>query len=303
MRRCKGERPHGRSPPRNRKRRCRGNCHAPEGHNPSRDWPQLRKILTRQKQNRHWIEISTSAAEYRDAPALEKESRASAAASRNRRSRHSQKAASEWGLSKIEDLYAAVGFGKYSARQVLTKVLGESAKPADSNVDDTKPTLVKTVKRMLGLGEAPLVVKGHDDLLVFRAKCCNPIPGDEIVGYITRGRGVAVHTRACPNVQNSLYQAERRIAVEWGGASAATFPVQLAIRAKDRAGLLAEITAVISAAGSNIRNLESRPDRLNARIEASLEIADRRQLESILANIRKISGVQGVERVYQPTGD
>ena len=73
--------------------------------------------------------------------------------------------------------------------------------------------------------------------------------------------------------------------------------------AKDRAGLLAEITAVISAAGSNIRNLESRPDRLNARIEASLEIADRRQLESILANIRKISGVQGVERVYQPTGD
>jgi (p)ppGpp synthase/HD superfamily hydrolase len=99
-----------------------------------------------------------------------------------------------------------------------------------------------------------------------------------------------------------LYQAERRIAVEWGGASAATFR-SARHPAKDRAGLLAEITAVISAAGSNIRNLESRPDRLNARIEASLEIADRRQLESILANIRKISGVQGVERVYQPTGD
>jgi GTP diphosphokinase / guanosine-3',5'-bis(diphosphate) 3'-diphosphatase len=185
---------------------------------------------------------------------------------------------------------------------VLTKVLGEAAKPAET-ADDSKPTFVKTVKRMLGIGEAPLVVKGHDDLLVFRAKCCNPIPGDEIVGYITRGRGVAVHTRSCPNVQNLLYQSERRIAVEWGGQSAATFPVQLAIRAKDRAGLLAEITAVISGAGSNIRNLESRPDRLNARIEASLEILDRRQLESILANIRKISGVHGVERVYQPTGD
>ncbi len=214
-----------------------------------------------------------------------------------------QKAASEWGLSKIEDLYAAVGFGKYSARQVLTKVLGEAAQPAQSDVDDTKPTLVKTVKRMLGFGEAPLVVKGHDDLLVFRAKCCNPIPGDEIVGYITRGRGVAVHTRTCPNVQNLMYQVERRIAVEWGGESAATFPVQLAIRAKDRAGLLAEITAVISGAGSNIRNLESRPDKLNARIGASLEIADRRQLESILNNIRKISGVHGVDRVYQPSGD
>ena len=144
------------------------------------------------------------------------------------------------------------------------------------------------------------MVKGHDDLLVYRAKCCNPIPGDEIVGYITRGRGVAVHTRTCPNVQNLMYQAERRIAVEWGGSSEATFPVQLTIRARDRAGLLADITAVISGAGSNIHNLESRPDRTNARIDANLEIADKRQLETILANIKKISGVFGVERVYQP---
>src|SRR5438552_1199704 len=148
-----------------------------------------------------------------------------------------------------------------------------------------------------------LTQKGHHpsrDLLVYRAKCCNPIPGDEIVGYITRGRGVAVHTRTCPNVQNLLYQAERRIAVEWGGGSEATFPVQLTIRARDRAGLLADITAVISGAGSNIHNLESRPDRTNARIDANLEIADKRQLETILANIKKISGVFGVERVYQP---
>ena len=94
-------------------------------------------------------------------------------------------------------------------------------------------------------------------------------------------------------------QTERRIAVEWGGEGAATFQVQLLIRAKDRAGLLADITAVISGAGSNIHSLESRPDRLNARIDASLEIADRRQLETILANIRKVSGIHGVERVYQ----
>src|SRR5207302_2284804 len=135
--------------------------------------------------------------------------------------------ASDYGLSQLEDLYAAVGFGKYSARQVLSRVLGESPKAQPAETEDAKPTLVKAVKRMLGIGEAPLIVKGHDDLLVYRAKCCNPIPGDEIVGYITRGRGVAVHTRACPNVQNLMYQAERRIAVEWGGESAATFPVQL----------------------------------------------------------------------------
>ena len=164
---------------------------------------------------------------------------------------------------------------------------------------DAKPTLVKTVKRMLGFGEAPLIVKGEDDLLVFRAKCCNPIPGDDIIGYVTRGRGVAVHTRVCPNVQNLMYQTERRIAVEWGGGSAAIFPVELLIRAKDRPGLLAEITAVISDAGSNIRTLESRPDRQNARVEASLEISDKKQLESILSNIRRVNGVYGVERIYR----
>jgi GTP diphosphokinase / guanosine-3',5'-bis(diphosphate) 3'-diphosphatase len=274
-----------------------------KGHSPSRDWLSFVKSSHAKSKIRHWINLhEREEATEMGRRLLEKESRAFGRSLKKIPEGDLQEAASEWGLSKIEDLYAAVGFGKYSARQVLTKVLGESAQPR-TDVDETKPTLVRTVKRMLGFGEAPLVVKGHDDLLVFRAKCCNPIPGDEIVGYITRGRGVAVHTRSCPNVQNLMYQAERRIAVEWGGDSAATFPVQLAIRAKDRAGLLAEITAVISGAGSNIRNLESRPDRLNARIEASLEIADRRQLESILANIRKISGVHGVERVYQPSGD
>lgn len=275
-----------------------------KGHRPSRDWLSFVKSSHAKSKIRHWINLhEREEATDMGRRLLEKESRAFGRSLKKIDEADLQKAASDYGLSKIEDLFSAVGFGKYSARQVLVKVLGESARPAQSDVDDTKPTLVKTVKRMLGIGEAPLVVKGHDDLLVFRAKCCNPIPGDEIVGYITRGRGVAVHTRTCPNVQNLMYQAERRIAVEWGGKSAATFPVQLTIRAKDRAGLLAEITAVISGAGSNIRNLESRPDRLNARIEASLEIADRRQLESILANIRKISGVHGVERVYAPAGD
>src|SRR5262250_503921 len=274
-----------------------------KGHGPSRDWLSFVKSSGAKSKIRHWINVHERAeATEMGRRLLEKESRAFGRSLKKIEDGELQKAAADYGLSKIEDLYAAVGFGKYSARQVLSKVLGDGAKPAEG-ADDGKPTLVKTVKRMLGIGEAPLVVKGHDDLLVYRAKCCNPIPGDEIVGYITRGRGVAVHTRLCPNVQNLLYQSERRIAVEWGGESAATFPVQLAIRAKDRAGLLAEITAVISNAGSNIRNLESRPERLNARIEASLEIVDRRQLENILANIRRISGVHGVERVYQSSGE
>jgi GTP pyrophosphokinase len=271
-----------------------------KGHHPSRDWLSFVKSSSAKSKIRHWInEQEREEAKEMGKRLLENEARHFGRSLKKIPEADLLKLTADYGLSKIEDLYAAVGFGKYSARQILTRVLGEPAKVEETSAADTGPTLVKTVKRMLGFGEAPLIVKGHDDLLVYRAKCCNPIPGDEIVGYITRGRGVAVHTRACPNVQNLMYQIERRIAVEWGGSSTATFPVQLTIRARDRAGLLAEITAVISGAGSNIHSLESRPDRANARIDANLEIADRRQLETILVNIRKISGVLGVERVYQ----
>src|SRR6266403_2229360 len=274
-----------------------------KGHHPSRDWLSFVKSSHAKSKIRHWInEKEREEAKEMGKKLLETEARHFGRSLKKIPEADLLKFASDHGLAKIEDLYAAVGFGKFSARQILARVLGENAKEEEPDTADSTPTIVKTVKRMLGFGEAPLIVKGYDDLLVYRAKCCNPIPGDEIVGYITRGRGVAVHTRLCPNVQNLMYQTERRITVEWGGGGSATFPVQLSIRAKDRAGLLAEITAVISGAGSNIHNLESRPDRNTARVDANLEIVDKRQLETIVANIRKISGVYGVERVYQASG-
>ena len=271
-----------------------------KGHKPSRDWLSFVKSSHARTKIKHWINVQErEEATEMGTRLLEKEARQFGRSLKKIPEADLLKLASDYGLSKLEDLYAAVGFGKYSARQVLTRVLGEPEKDTQTEAEESKPTLVKTVKRMLGFGEAPLIVKGHDDLLVYRAKCCNPIPGDDIVGYITRGRGVAVHTRTCPNVQNLLYQTERRIAVEWGTPGEAKFLVHLVVRAKDRAGLLADITAIFSNAGCNIQNLESRPDRLNAQIDVNLEIIDRRQLESILASIRKITGVYGVERVYQ----
>ncbi len=271
-----------------------------KGHKPSRDWLSFVKSSHAKSKIRHFINTQErEEATEMGRRLLENESRNFPKGLKRIPAEDLQKLSEEYGLSRPEDLFAAVGFGKFSARQVLSRYFGEPSKEAEKPEEDAKPTLVKAVKRMLGFGEAPLIVKGQDDLLVFRAKCCNPIPGDDIVGYVTRGRGVAVHTRACPNVQNLLYQTERRIAVEWGGSNVTTFPVELLIRAKDRPGLLAEVTAVISGAGSNIRALESRPDKQNARVEASLEITDKRQLESILANIRRIQGVYGVERIFQ----
>jgi GTP diphosphokinase / guanosine-3',5'-bis(diphosphate) 3'-diphosphatase len=271
-----------------------------KGHKPSRDWLSFVKSSHAKSKIRHFINTQERhEATEMGRRLLENESRNFPKGLKKIPEEDLQKLSSEYGLSKVDDLFAAVGFGKYSARQVLTRYFGEPGKGQEGQEEEAKPTLVKTVKRMLGFGEAPLIVKGHDDLLVFRAKCCNPIPGDDIVGYVTRGRGIAVHTRTCPNVQNLMYQTERRIPVEWGGGTSATFPVQLLIRAKDRPGLLAEITAVISGAGSNIRTLDSRPDRQNARVEASVEIMDKRQLETILTNIRRVQGVYGVERIFQ----
>ena len=154
-----------------------------------------------------------------------------------------QRVAAEYGCSRVEDLYADLGYGKWSARQVLAKATGQ---PLGEAPEEKQPKLVSTVKRMLGMDDAAIVVRGHDDLMVYRSKCCNPIPGDDIIGYVTRGRGIAVHSKNCPNVENLLYEAERRIPVEWAGSTQATFPVRLRIFTEDRPGMLAAITSVIS---------------------------------------------------------
>ena len=174
-----------------------------KGHKPSRDWLSFVKSSHARTKIKHWINVQErQEATEMGIRLLEKEARQFGRSLKKIPEADLLKFASDSGLSKLDDLYAAVGFGKYSARQILTKVLGEPEKGSQTDTEESTPTLVKTVKRMLGFGEAPLVVKGHDDLLVYRAKCCNPIPGDDIIGYITRGRGVAVHTRTCPNVQN-----------------------------------------------------------------------------------------------------
>jgi GTP pyrophosphokinase len=151
---------------------------------------------------------------------------------------------------------------------------------------------------MLGMHDAAILVRGHDDLMVYRSKCCNPIPGDDIIGYVTRGRGIAVHSKNCPNVENLLYEAERRIPVEWADATQASFPVRLRIFTEDRPGMLAAITAVISDEKANIRTFESDGGGLRARIEVALDVTDRKQFERIVTGIKRIAGVFDIERVY-----
>jgi guanosine-3',5'-bis(diphosphate) 3'-pyrophosphohydrolase len=267
-----------------------------KGHTPSRDWLSFVRTSRARSKIRQWINLH----EQQQATELgrrlvEKEARQFGIRLKKIPAEAWQRVASEYGCAKLDDLYAGLGYGKWSPRQVLGKAVGQ---PLAEPVAEP-PRLVTKMKRALGFRDSSILVRGFGDLMVYRAKCCNPIRGDEIVGYVTRGRGVAVHQAACPNVQNLLYQSERRIPVEWTGSAEATYPVRLIILTADRPGMLAEITKVISEEDANIHTLETRGDKLRARIEISLEIHDRRQLERILANIRKISGVFDVTRQYR----
>jgi guanosine-3',5'-bis(diphosphate) 3'-pyrophosphohydrolase len=268
-----------------------------KGHSPSRDWLNFVCSSRARSKIRHWINLhERQQATEVGRRILEREARVCGISLKKIPEADLQRVATEYGCGRVEDLYAELGYGKFSARQILAKATGQ---PLVEKPEEPQPKLVSTVKRILGIRNAAIQVRGQDDLMVYRAKCCNPIPGDEITGYVTRGRGVAVHNRSCPNVQKLLYEPERKITVEWVGSTEATFPVRLLIRTEDRPGILAAVTAAISEAGSNIRTLVTSSDHVQARIEVAMEIGDRKQLERIFANVKKIPGVFDVERLFR----
>jgi len=227
------------------------------------------------------------------------------------------KVATEYGLGTEAELLAGVGFGKYSARQVLNKLEPGStmaAEPATMEsavgnaVGNTIGQMSEAVKRVFfGKGSDSLQVEGQDDLLVYRARCCNPIRGEEIIGYVTRGKGVAVHARSCPNVQNLLYESDRRIQVEWaptpteaGAAKAQTYPVKLTVLCDDRSGLLKEFTAIIADDGTNIRSVDSKSESDGtAVVDFIVETVDVRHLNRLVQNLRRVPGVRDVQRVQK----
>jgi guanosine-3',5'-bis(diphosphate) 3'-pyrophosphohydrolase len=267
-----------------------------KGHEPSRDWLSFVHTSRARTKIRQWIHLhEREQATDVGKRLLEKEARHAGVSIKRVPAEEWQRVASEYGCSRVEDLYAELGYGKWSARQVLAKATGQ-ALPDTSEEKQPKPG--STIKRVMGVDDAAIIVRGHDDLMVYRSKCCNPIPGDDIIGYVTRGRGIAVHSKICPNVENLLYEPERRIPVEWAGEAHATFPVRLRIFTEDRPGMLAAITTVISDMGANIRTFESGGESIRARIDVALDVRDRKQLEEILNGIKRIPGVFDIERVY-----
>jgi GTP pyrophosphokinase len=204
------------------------------------------------------------------------------------------KALADFAVSKADDLFATIGYGKVQPKQVLVRLV-----PAESlREKPPEGAVASVVRRVLGTGEEKIKVRGFDDLMVFRARCCNPIRGEKIVGYITRGKGVSVHSATCPNVVNLLYDPERRIDVEWDKSDAvARYTVKLTMEVEDRKGLLAAVSAKIADINTNIKNMEARTDEgAHARIDMTVEISDLKHLERVIKSLRGVEGVIGVER-------
>ncbi len=274
------------------------------GHQPSRDWLSAVKTSRARNKIKHVINAAERAKAVEiGQKSLEKEARRLGVSLGRISQDDLQSVASEYGVSKTEDLYAALGFGKYSARQVLQKVAPDDVQAGNEAAPPPLPRGFQAHPASpLGDGDLTIHVKGADDVMVYRAKCCSPIRGEKIIGYITRGKGVAVHSVQCPNVQNLIYEAERKIDVEWArSGSSDPLPVKVVVYTDDRPGILHQLTSILSAEASNIRTLEARGDHTrtdeSAVVDITLEVKDKKQLERVITAFRRIPGVRDIERV------
>jgi GTP diphosphokinase / guanosine-3',5'-bis(diphosphate) 3'-diphosphatase len=275
------------------------------GHTPSRDWLTFVKSSRARNKIKHWLnEHQRERAIDIGRKLLEREARKYKISLTRFDETDYERVAADYSVATHNDLMAAIGFGKYSARQVLNRLSpGIISQPA-SEPEQPVAEVSDAVRRVsLTSGTDSLQVEGQNDLLVYRARCCNPIRGEEIIGYVTRGKGVAVHARNCPNVQNLLYESDRRVAVEWARpadesvAQRQTYPVRLTVFCDDRTGMLKELTAVISDENTNIRTVDSRPGpNDDAIVEFVVDAEDLRHLTRLVQGLRRVPGVRDVQR-------
>jgi guanosine-3',5'-bis(diphosphate) 3'-pyrophosphohydrolase len=196
----------------------------------------------------------------------------------------------EYSLSAAEDLFLIVGYGKLSPKYVANRFIIEEG------ADKEKESEVKKKKSAASSSSPGISLTGIDDVMVRFAKCCNPIPGDEIYGYISRGRGVTVHTAQCPVIRTMDH--DRLVDVSWNLKEKHTYPVQMKVVSIDYKGVLAEISAVISALDVNISHAEvDTSSGSQAICTFTLDVNDLKHFDKVVAEIKKLSNVLSVERI------
>jgi GTP diphosphokinase / guanosine-3',5'-bis(diphosphate) 3'-diphosphatase len=271
---------------------------SPAAH-PSRDWMNFAKTSRARAKIRHYLAESerTTAIEL-GKKLFEKEADRFRLNTKKMLSNGDlDRIAADYGVARADDLLAAIGYGKVLPRNVIAKLLPPDR--AGEIEQEKRPTLKQVVKRALGLQDR-IAVKGIDDVMVYRAGCCNPIRGEDIIGYITRGKGVAVHSNRCPNMPGLLVNPERLIDVEWMKADAkheSAYPVTMKLVTEDRPGMVADVTQAIAGVGTNIRDIRaSLDDDGRGQLVLTAEIFDLKHLERIIGALKSVRGVMDVER-------
>lgn len=213
----------------------------------------------------------------------------------------------KYNFNSIDDIYAAVGLGDISPSSLVSKIKEQyekGNKPFISNEEVINASLVKNSKQhdeklnKKNSGDMGIIVKGVSNLLVRFSKCCNPVPGDEIVGYITKGRGVSIHRKDCKNVENLMLDLENKLVdVSWGNAKALSYIAEIYVKSEDRDGVLSEIMDIISESKAHLYaiNAKTTKDKL-AFINIKLKILNIEQLKELIKKVKKINGVMEVYR-------
>jgi GTP pyrophosphokinase len=258
---------------------------------PNRDWLKIVATHAARAKIRHWLKV----AEHSDSVALGKEM-----IEREMRRRRLtppaqtplETVAQAMGHADATGLYAAVGQGNLSVQQVIMKWIPDEGGP----VQRFKEASLETIRAITRRPSRGVRIQGVDNLMVAYAKCCQPVPGDDVVGIVTRGRGVTVHRTDCPNTFEGRVAAERRVPVDWSAAPDDAFTVKLSIFGRDRKSLLADIAKAISITNTNIRTAGIKASDRNARGAFVVEVRDLNHLREVMKAIGQVEGVDAVER-------
>ena len=200
-------------------------------------------------------------------------------------------------FKNLEDMYASVGFGAISQVKIISRMLEEYRKSHKEENIEQKIEELTSKRKTVKPSSTGVVVKGIDNCLVKLSKCCNPVPGDNIIGYITKGRGVSVHRTDCVNVKDLLKEEDRIIDVYWYAEKAASYNVDITVYANDRSGLLADVIQVLSNLKTKLMGLNSKATKEHiATIEITIEVENIEELNKVLKELRKVDSVYEVTR-------
>ena len=267
---------------------------------PSRDWLKFVKSTSAKNKIQSWFKKNQRSENIdKGKDLIEKEiKRIGIPYSKLFKGEYIQVALDRYKFSSIEDMYAAVGFGAISSAKIIAKMLEAYKKDnQDEFIEKTLEELVNERNRKTKPSNVGVVVKGIDNCLVRLSKCCNPVPGDEIVGFVTRGRGVSVHRKDCMNVKDLILQEDRMIDVYWYKDAETSYNVDIEILANDRSGLLADIIKQIASVKTRLIAVNSRVNKERIAVtEATVEVENLEDLNNILKALRKIENVYEVNR-------